>query len=114
VTAETAVALPALILVTVAAIWGVTVATAQLGCVDAARAGARAAARGEPLAAVRAAVRAAAPPGARVDVRRGDRTTRVDVAVAVRAPVPIGLPSLTPRAHALAANEPGVTAGPTG
>ena len=104
-------ALPALIVVTVAAIWGVTAATAQLGCVDAVRAGARAAARGEPLAAVRTAVRAAAPPGARVDVRRGDHTTRVEVALVVRAPVLSGLPPLTLRAHALAANEPGVAGG---
>jgi hypothetical protein len=111
VTAEIAVALPALVLVTMMAIWGVTAAAAQVGCVDAVRAGARAAARGEPVGAVRTAVTAAAPAGARVDVRRGAETTRVEVVVAVRAPVLGGLPSLTLRAHALAANESGVAGG---
>jgi hypothetical protein len=105
---EIAVALPVLVLVTVAAIWGVTAAAAQVACVDAVRAGARAAARGEPLAAVRAAVTAAAPAGARIAVRRGAETSRVEVTLAIRGPVPGGLPPLTLRAHALAANEPGV------
>lgn len=108
-TVEIAVALPALVLVTAAAIWGVTLAAAQVGCVDAVRAGARAAARGEPLPAVRAVVAGAVPAGARVGVRRGGETTRVDVAVTVRPPMLSGLPALTLRAHALAATEPGVS-----
>ncbi|MBC6456312.1 hypothetical protein HKK72_00005, partial [Actinomadura sp. HBU206391] len=37
-TAEIAVALPGLVLVTVVALWGVTVAAAQVGCADAVRA----------------------------------------------------------------------------
>jgi hypothetical protein len=106
-TAEIAVALPALVFVTVVALWGVTVAAAQVGCADAVRAGARAAARGEPIPAVRAAVARAAPAGAMVGVRRGPETTRVEVAVAVAAPVAGGLPAITLRAHALAATEPG-------
>jgi TadE-like protein len=108
VTAEIAVALPALMLVTVAALWGITAASAQIACVDAVRAGARAAARGEPLPAVRAVVERAAPPGARVEVRRGRETTEVAVRVVLRPPALTGFPALTMRAHALAATEPGV------
>ncbi|MCW2904709.1 MAG: hypothetical protein JWO67_6974 [Streptosporangiaceae bacterium] len=108
-TAEIAVALPALVLVTVAAIWGVTVASADVRCVDAVRLGARAAARGEPLPAVRTVVAQAAPEGATVGVDRSAGQTRVEVTVAVRAPILSGLPALTLRAHAVAATEPGVT-----
>ena len=107
-TVEIAVALPALVLVTVAALWGVTAAAAQVRCVDAVRAGARAAARGEPLPAVRAVVAGAAPAGARVGVSRGPETTRVEVAVALRPPVLSGLPALGLRARAVASTEPGV------
>jgi hypothetical protein len=107
-TVEIAVALPALVLVTVAALWGVTTASAQIACVDAVRAGARAAARGEPLPAVRTVIERAAPPGARVEVRRGRETTAVAVRVALRPPALTGFPALTLRARALAATEPGV------
>jgi hypothetical protein len=94
--------------VTVVALWGVTVAAAQVSCADAVRAGARAAARGEPIPAVRTSVARAAPAGARVGVQRGAGTTLVEVAVVVEAPVAAGLPAITLRAHALAATEPGV------
>jgi hypothetical protein len=107
-TVEIAVALPALMLVTVAALWGITTASAQIACVDAVRAGARAAARGEPLPEVRAVVERAAPPGARAEVRRDRETTAVAVSVALRPPALTGFPALTVRAHALAATEPGV------
>ncbi|MBC6470842.1 TadE family type IV pilus minor pilin [Actinomadura alba] len=103
-----AVALPGLVLVTAIALWGVAVASAQVACADAVRAGARAAARGEPVPAVRTAVARAAPAGARVGVRRGVETTRVEVEVAVEAPAAGGLPAITLRAHALAVTEPGV------
>lgn len=93
----------------VAAIWGVRVAAAQVGCVDAVRVGARAAARGEPLSTVRAVVTRAAPAGARVGVHRGAEMTRVEVAARLRAPVLGGLPTLTLRAHAIALTEPGVS-----
>lgn len=110
-TAEIAVALPALVLVTLAALWGVSVAAAQLACVDAVRAGARAAARGEPLAEVRSAVARSAPRDALVSVRRDRRLTRVDVQVTMRPPFPGGLggsvTGLTLREHALAVTEPG-------
>lgn len=109
VTAEIAVALPGLVLITVAALWGVSVASVQLACTDAARSGARAAARGEPLPAVRQFVARALPTGAAVEVSRKGDETQVDVTVQVRAPAPTGLGPLTVRARATAVTEPGVT-----
>jgi hypothetical protein len=108
VTAEIAVALPALVLVIAVALWGVSAAAAQVACIDAARAGARAAARGEPMPAVQAAVIQAAPPGARVAARRNGDLTRVEVTAQVRAPVLSGLPPIVVRERAVAATEPGV------
>ncbi|MGH8890560.1 MAG: TadE family type IV pilus minor pilin [Acidothermaceae bacterium] len=68
VTAETAMVLPVLALLLAAALWSISVAGAQLRCVDAARDGARAAARGETDSAVVATADAAAPEGATVSV----------------------------------------------
>lgn len=106
VTVETAVALPALVLVLTVALWGVSAAAAEVSCVDAARAGARAAARGEREAAVRAAVLRAAPSGAAVQIVRDPLLTRVAVHVTVRPPIPRLLPSLTLVARATGATEP--------
>ncbi|MYV51457.1 hypothetical protein GT042_02815, partial [Streptomyces sp. SID3212] len=50
VTVEAAMAVPALVAFTLALVWALTAASAQIRCVDAARAGARAAARSEPEA----------------------------------------------------------------
>jgi hypothetical protein len=107
VTAETAVALPALVFILVVAVWGVTAAAAQVACVDAARAGARAAARGEPTSAVRAEVLRAAPRGASVDVRQDPQVTRVVVRAVVSPPGVSLFPPLALRAQAVAATEPG-------
>ncbi|MDX3077979.1 TadE family type IV pilus minor pilin [Streptomyces sp. NPDC088354] len=79
VTAEAAVVIPSLVLLTAMLLWGLAAAAAQIRCVDAARAGARAAARDEPEGAVLAAVRSAAPAGAGVAVRRVDGLVRVTV-----------------------------------
>ncbi|XRQ07020.1 TadE family type IV pilus minor pilin [Actinomadura welshii] len=108
-TAEIAVALPALVLITAIALWALAVASVQLTCTDAARTGARAAARGESLAAVRERVVRAVPKGATVRVSRDEATVRVDVSVPVRPPAAAGLPPLTVQAHAAAATEPGVS-----
>jgi hypothetical protein len=105
VTVETAVALPALVLVLAVAIWGVSATAAEVACVDAARAGARAAARGERPEAVRAAVLRAAPAGAAVGIVRGPALTRVTVRVTVRPPIPRLMPPLKLSAHAAAATE---------
>ncbi|NHC15761.1 hypothetical protein G9H71_18430 [Motilibacter sp. E257] len=86
VTAEAALALPALCLVLGAVLFVVMTGVAQLRCVDAARAGARVAARGEAVAVVQAAARDLAPAGARVAVAGEDGVVRVRVEAALRAP----------------------------
>ncbi|MCH6161779.1 TadE family type IV pilus minor pilin [Streptomyces marispadix] len=91
VTAETAVVIPALVLLFGMLLWGVMAAAAHIQCVDAARAGARAAARGEPEQGVRSAVRSAAPDGATVETAREDRLVRVGVRARTAGPGPLSL-----------------------
>ncbi|RAY14961.1 hypothetical protein DPM19_14090 [Actinomadura craniellae] len=100
-------AFPVLVLLLVTALWGIMLAARQVACVDAAGAGARAAARGESISAVREAVARGLPPGARVEVLRTGESTRVVVALPVRAPVPVGLSPVILRARAVAVTEPG-------
>lgn len=111
-TVEVAVALPALVFILAIALWGVAVASAQVACVDAVRAGARAAARGEQISAVRSAVTQAVPRGAQVEIQRGPDTTTVSVSVVIRPPVHAALPPMVLREHAVAATEPGAGGGP--
>jgi Flp pilus assembly protein TadG len=106
VTAETAVAFPALVVVLAIALWGVSAAAAQIACIDAARAGARAAARGEPEKEVRTAVRRAAPPNANVTLSRDPTTTKVVVQAEARPPLKGLFPALRLHAEAIAATEP--------
>jgi Flp pilus assembly protein TadG len=83
VTAETALALPAVVLV-LATLLGVGQALlARISCVDAARAGARAAARAEPDAQVRLKARRLVPAAA-VAVSRVGGVVRVEVTAATR------------------------------
>lgn len=106
-TAETAVVLPALVVVTAALLWALLVASAQIQCVDAARAGARAAARQEPPGVVREMAEKAAPDGAKVTVSR--QGGLVHVVVVARPPGPDGLPlELRHEAVALAEETMGV------
>ncbi|MFD8532164.1 TadE family type IV pilus minor pilin [Streptosporangium canum] len=107
VTAETAVVLPAVVVMLAAALWAVAAVGAQLECVDAARTGARAASRGESLEQVRDGVLAAAPAGARVVVTRSAEVTRVEVSVRIRPRWGASLPAVTIRATAVSATEPG-------
>ncbi|MES9536917.1 TadE family type IV pilus minor pilin [Actinomadura sp. NPDC000600] len=107
-TAEIAVALPSLVLVTAIVLWGVRAASVQLACTDAARSGARAAARGESLTAVRDLVVRAVPKGATVQVHRDEATVRVDISASVDTAAAIGLPALVVHAHAAAETEPGL------
>ncbi|MDX3749535.1 TadE family type IV pilus minor pilin [Streptomyces sp. AK08-02] len=79
VTAEAAVVLPALVLFSMALVWALLVAAAEIQCVDAARAGARAAARQDPPGAVAEVARGAAPRGAEVTVTREGDLVRVEV-----------------------------------
>jgi hypothetical protein len=107
VTAEFAVALPAFVVVVIAALCGVAVVTAQLRCVDAADVAARMAARGDSPAVVRATALAGAPGSAQLDVVTSAQT----VTATVRARVsPLGLTRILPgvvvQAHVVDAREP--------
>jgi Flp pilus assembly protein TadG len=106
VTAETAVVLPVLMLVLLAAVAAVTVVGAQLRCVDAAGEGARAAARGEAVASVEDWAGRAAPSGARTVVSTTDDEVRVVVTAEI---APLGpLPwRFTVEAASVAQREPG-------
>lgn len=101
VTAEAAVVLPTLALFAAALIWCLMAASAQIQCVDAARAGARAAARQDPPSAAVAAARQAAPQGARIGVSREGDLVRVRVEAAAAGPGPLAV-RLTGEAVALA------------
>ncbi|GAA3977142.1 hypothetical protein FOF52_18095 [Thermobifida alba] len=94
VTAETAVALPCLVLVLSVSLACVHAAGAHLECVDAARVGARAFARGEDEATVRSLVFGVAPPGSAVELSREAGFVRVSVTAAVRI-----VPGLPPPLH---------------
>lgn len=111
VTAETAVVLPVLVLVLVAALSGIAVVTAQLRCTDAAREGARAAARGENEAAVREIAGSSAPDGAAISVTLGAEHAVVRVSGSVPLIPGVG-PALAVSAEATAATEPGVAGRP--
>ncbi|GII30778.1 TadE family type IV pilus minor pilin [Planotetraspora mira] len=108
VTAETAVALPALVIVLAASLWAVTVVGVHLQCVDAARAGARAAARGEPAGAVREAVARSVPANARIDVSSGAEVARVEVSVRVEPAWGPMSPAVDVKTSAVSMLEPGV------
>jgi Flp pilus assembly protein TadG len=90
VTAETAVALPALAVVLALSVWAVSAVTAQLRCVDAARVAARALARGESSARSAAVAREAAPEGAAISVDRSADLVTVEVRSVSRLPGPWG------------------------
>lgn len=91
VTAETAVALPLLMVVTLAMVWMLGFGVTQMRATDAAREAARALARGDsPEQAVALAHRVA--PGARVQVVRSD--DKVEVVVVADVAAPVGLDSL--------------------
>ncbi|MDO5698125.1 MAG: TadE family type IV pilus minor pilin [Dermatophilus congolensis] len=85
VTAELAVALPAVVLVLVFAVAVLGLVLDQIRCVDAARLAARAVARGDTTSAVVTLAREAAPEGARVDVKKGP-PVRVEVVAPPRKP----------------------------
>lgn len=107
VTAETAVVLPVLVFILVAALAAVSVVTAQMRCTDAAREGARAAARGESDAAVGQIAASSAPAGSAVSVSRDGGTVTVEVSASVALFAGLG-PSMTVSDAATAALEPGL------
>lgn len=87
VTAEAALALPVLVLVTVALVWTSSLVLTQVRLVDAARETARAVARDDGVEAARAQGARVAPEGAQVEVREEGGTVLVTVSVRVR-PLP--------------------------
>lgn len=107
VTAEAAMVIPVLLLVTVALTWLVTLGIAQVRCVDAAREGARLAARGESSGAIMAAVRRAGPAGAQATVEETAAGMTVSVEAAVVPDVPLldHLPAVTLHADATSTAE---------
>ncbi|MFF8942591.1 TadE family type IV pilus minor pilin [Streptomyces sp. NPDC014864] len=109
VTAEAAMALPVLVLVVTALVWGLLVVLAQIQCVDAARAGARAAARQDPDGAVTEVAREVAPHGASVSVARKGGEVRV---VVVADPPGMGVLPFRLREEAVAESEETVGAEP--
>jgi Flp pilus assembly protein TadG len=111
VTAETALAVPSLVLVLLLAVWVLLGVTAQLRCLDAAHLGARAAARGESDQQVRSTVARVAPDGASVRVTRSEGVVEVRVSAEVRpfADVLGALPGLPVAGRAVAADEAAIT-----
>jgi hypothetical protein len=107
VTAEAAMVIPVLLLITVALAWLVTLGIAQVRCVDAAREGARLAARGESSGVVTAAVRRAGPAGAQATVDDSGHEVTVSVEASVVPDVPLldQLPAVTLHADATSAAE---------
>lgn len=103
-TAELALALPAVALLIGVVLAVGSVVTAQIRCLDAARAAARQAARGETSGAVVQVARAAAPSGAAVSATRSADQVRVEVNVAVRVPL-IGVSVIRVRGVAVAGVE---------
>lgn len=108
VTAELAVAIPAVVLVLAMCLAGVTAGIDQIRCVDAARLAARSAARGDTAGAVQMAGLSAAPPGASLTLATDAAT--VTVTVVARSGGWGGLlPSWGLVAHATAPRESGTT-----
>ena len=105
VTAETALAIPSLVVVLVILVWVLLVVGTQLRAVDAARAAARAVARGES-AAESAAVAEQVAPGGVVTITRDGADVRVRVAVTVNPPGGLAmLPAIDVAAVAAAYDE---------
>lgn len=107
-TAELAVVLPALLLVTVLCVWAVASVAVHLQCLDAARTGARALARDETVAQVVAVVEARAPGDAQVRVEHLDGglvAVEVHARVALPGPWRGDGPGVTVGGRAVAAGE---------
>ncbi len=108
VTAETAVALPLIVVFALSMAWLVSVGITQVRALDAARETARAAARSEDTGHAVSLGRRVAPDGSQISVGRGDGTVVVTVSSPVNGPV--GLfgqwASFRVKAEAVAAQEP--------
>jgi hypothetical protein len=109
VTAEAALVIPVLMLVTLGLAWLVATGATQVRALDAARETARALARGEEPGAGLALGRRVATDGARITVRDEGGTVEVVVDAPVAGPGGLFgfLPAHHVRASAVAAREPG-------
>jgi hypothetical protein len=107
VTAETAIALPVLVGVTLGLVWLIALAVAQVQVVDAARETARALARDEAVAVAVDLGRRVAPDDARITVHEGQGEVRVRVVAEVRGPGGLFdfMPGVEVDAEAVAATE---------
>ncbi len=107
VTAETAMVLPLLVVLTVALVWMLSLGLAQVRAVDAARETARALARDDSEALARELGARAAPDGARIGVTHdGDRVVvTVTVTASGLAGLLSALPSVEVQASAVAVLE---------
>lgn len=106
-TAELALVLPLLVAVTVGLVWLLSVGTAQVRAVDAARETARVAARGDGDAEALARGREVAPPGSSVGLSRGSGSVTAEVEAEVAGPGGLFgfLPAVRVHAEAVAAEE---------
>jgi hypothetical protein len=105
VTAETAVLLPAVVLVLAVVLAVGSAVTGQVRCLDAAREAARLSARHEPAVRVRSTALAVAPSGADLVLRSDGSRVEALVSAPVRLLLP-GRPVLVVRGRAVAAVEP--------
>lgn len=94
VTAELAMTLPALVLVTGLLMWAIAVVSTQMRCVDVARTAARSLARGDSETAATAVARALDPGQATIQLSRVGGTAVVRVVATVDPPG--GLDAVTP------------------
>lgn len=106
-TAETAVAIPLLLALTLAMVWLLALAAAQVRVIDAAREAARAVARGDPTAQAVSLGQRVAGSGSTVDITADGEWVRARVSLRVGAPRDIGvrLPSALLHAEAVALME---------
>jgi hypothetical protein len=109
-TVEAALAIPSLLLLTLALAGILAGMAAQIRCVDAARLGARAAARGEPPATIRAAV-ARASPDSTLHITTDAGLIHVSVSTPI-APLAL-LHGFTVQAEAVEADEAATADAPT-
>lgn len=109
VTAELALGLPLLLALTVGLVWMLSLATAQVRVVDAAREAARAVARGDDQATARSLATRVAPPGARVTVSVSGDQVVVEAVAHVDGPGRwlAVLPGVDVHGRAVAVPEPG-------
>lgn len=106
VTAEAALVLGLLVVVTAGLVWLVSLTLVQGRVQDAAREAARASARGETDEQARQLAGRVAPTGSRIELRRAAGSVEVVVATELR-PLGVlgGLPTIAVRARAVAADE---------